>query len=148
MIKNYFEFSLYRFWNTYLNNEDIQKHDNLYNFSNLSTKKKTEAYESLEEEFYLYFTNLRWNDITHFLNNVKILILEKDYMSNYNKAHKIYSVICNWLFWFIYDNKNDYSDLLFIKKYYNELWEQIVKLSNDSYLKEKKEYYEKFINEL
>lgn len=145
MIKDYKIFSLHIFWEYYLNKEEINDFHKLYKIGQISVKE----FENLEDEFYNYFINLNENEIIIFLEWIKNLIINKEYINNHDKSYFVYNVICNWLFWFIHDDKDKFKISEVIKEYYRWIWNFIIKLSNnDSYLIENWDRYLKKIEEL
>lgn len=150
MIKNYKEFALHvEHWDNYLSQEEIDNFNKIYENENIPKEERTIYFEELEEEFNKYLDSLDSKELIEFMDWIIKLILKKDYMNNYEKAHKIYDVICNGLFWYIEEVKDRFNNINIIKDYFYNLWNFVIKLNvNDRYLLENKEYFKKNIDKL
>ena len=138
MIKDYIEFSLSTGGDEYLSKEDIQKFEKEYIDFHLPKKERTEKFELLEEEFYNYFISLTDEEVISFMEEVKKVILKKDYMNAYDKAYKIFDVNFRLLFGFVSENRYKNIDLL--KSYFKKLFSEILSIHSDNYLLEKNDF--------
>ncbi len=136
MIDDYIEFSLFLDWGDFLNKEYKKSFNRKYDIY----VKKFEDYEDYYDE---YITSLDTHDFTLLCDKVKQVILDMDFLSDQEKAYKIFRTVLNPMFFiYITDNENQSINRVEIKKYFEELWGEVILLSGEArYLQEKKWYF-------
>lgn len=148
MIVDYVEFALHVGEDEYLSNDDIKEFQQKYVDYSLPEWERIKKIEEWEDEFFKYFYWLNEDELICFFEDIKNRILNKDYMDLRTKAYKIFHVCFQMLCSLSIDNKWKYTKKKVLKKYFKNLYIEMLSIYKDWYLEEYQGYYSAYLESL